>query len=148
MAANVERADFGSEGVVVTVQPQKSGKAIKIVKFNPKKKSDVPATAGVFSPGRLVINVGAVEKENPDQVVTTFDPPMIIQVRYTKADLDRAAAAGTDLKLGFFSEDLGRWIVFTAQKHRFRLEPNPGGNSGVGVVEISHWGDPQVAWHP
>jgi hypothetical protein len=148
MAANVERADFGSEGVVVTVQPQKSGKAIRIVKFNPKKKSEVPATVGVFSPGRLVINVGAVEKANPDHVVTTFDPPMVLRVRYTKADLNRAGASGTDLKLGFFNEELGRWIVFTAQKHRFRLEPDPGGNSGVGVVEISHWGDPQVAWNP
>lgn len=148
MAANVERADFGPEGVVVTVQTQKSGKAVKIVKFPPKRASEVPATTGVFAPGRLVINVGAVETDNPDQVVATFDPPMELRVRYTWQDLDRAAAAGTDLKLGFYNEDLGRWVVFTAEKHRFRLDSDPGGNSGVGIVEISHWGDPQVAWHP
>lgn len=147
MAADKEK-NFATEGVKVKVKAQKSGKSIKIVKFPKKNKSDLPATRGVFSPGRIVINVGAVDEDAQDQVITSFDPPMELRVNYTRADKARADAAGTNLTLGFYSEDLGRWVVFTQQKHNFRLEADPSGQKGVGIVEISHWGDPNVAWQP
>jgi hypothetical protein len=140
--------EFSSEGVKVKVGNQKSGKRVKIVKFNKKKKSELPATAGVFNPGRIVINVGAVDQDDESQVITTFDPPMELRIKYTPADQARASAAGESLSLGFYNEDLGRWIKFTQQKHKFRLEPNANGQGGVGIVEISHWGDPNVAWQP
>ena len=140
--------EYSSEGVKVKVNTQKSGKRVKIVKFKKKKKSELPATPGVFNPGRIVINVGAVDQDAEDQVITTFDPPMELRVNYTQADQARASAAGKSLTLGFYSEDLGRWIVFTQQKHNFRLEAASSGQGGVGIVEISHWGDPNVAWQP
>ena len=140
--------EFSTEGVKVKVNTQNSGNKVKVVKFNKKKKSDLPATPGVFSPGRIVINVGAVDQDAEDQVIKAFDPPMELRVKYTRADQDRATAAGKSLTLGFYNEDLGRWIVFTQQKHKFRLEAASSGQGGVGIVEISHWGDPHVAWGP
>ena len=140
--------EYGSEGVKVKIGTQKSGKRVKIVKFKKKKKSELPGTPGGFSPGRIVINVGAVDQDDENQVITTFDPPMELRIKYTPADQARASAAGKSLNLGFYNEDLGRWIEFTQQKHSFRLEPDSSGNTGVGIVQISHWGDPNVAWRP
>jgi len=114
-----------------------------------KTLAEVPETRGVFKPGRLIFNFGVVDENDPEVYLEEFDPPIELRVRYEEEDVIRAEAAGESLRLAFWNEDEKRWILFTAEKHNFRLEPDESpGTGGFGVAEISHWRDPQVGWGP
>ena len=140
--------DFNAEDTSVEVKPQKSGKKVKIVKLKSKKMNDVPERENVFKPGRLILNFAGEDEDHPGTYLTTFDPPLELRVKFKKADQDRAAAAGSDLKMAFWSEQENNWVLFTAAKHQFRVELNASGKGGTAIAFVTHWGDPQVAIGP
>ena len=146
MSSDDKKFKFDNDETVVTVKPQTSNKKVKIVKLKSKKMSEVPERQNVFKPGRLVINFAGEDKDNPGPFLTNFDPPLEVRIKFSKADHDRATAAGKDLKLAFWSEVSNDWVLFTAAKHQFQLVFDASGDRGVGVVNITNWGDPQIAW--
>ncbi len=138
--------DWPDEGVAVDVPPQKSRVRVRKVKLPLLTERDMPAR-GDFRPGRLVINFELVDDDAPDTVLTEFDPPFELRVRYTQADLDRAAAANRPLRLAFW--DGSDWVVFTPEKHGFELQPDEKpGRGGIGFARIARWSDPAVGWGP
>ncbi len=140
---------FKREIANVTIRPQASQRALKAIALKSKTLAEVPETRGVFKPGRLIFNFGVVDENDPEVYLEEFDPPIELRVRYEEEDVIRAEAAGKSLQLAFWNEDEKRWILFTAEKHNFRLEPDESpGTGGFGVAEISHWRDPQVGWGP
>ena len=141
------KIDFVAEKASVDVKPQKSGKRVKVVKLTSKKMSEVPERAGVFKPGRLIMNFAGEDEDRPGTFLTHFDPPLELRVKFTRADQDRVPE-GEDLKMAFWSEDQKNWVLFTAAKHQFELQFNPSGNGGTAVAFITHWGDPQIAIGP
>jgi hypothetical protein len=141
-----KKFDFDEERVTITVPDQKVKKA-KAVKLPLGKLDELKGREGGFKPGRLVINFALVDEDNPETILTEFDPPFELRVRYTRGDLERAKKAGKSLELGFWNGD--EWVVFTQEKHQFELQPDAQGNAGgYGVVLISHWGDPNIGWAP
>jgi hypothetical protein len=141
-----KKFDFDEERVTITVPDQKVKKA-KAVKLPLGKLDEMRGREGGFKPGRLVINFALVDEDNPETILTEFDPPFELRVRYTRGDLERAKKAGKSLELGFWNGD--EWVVFTQEKHQFELQPDAQENAGgYGVVLISHWGDPNIGWAP
>lgn len=97
---------------------------------------------GEFTPFRPVIHLRLEDADRPGEEVTQYDPPITIRVRYTAKDVK--GAGNRDPVLGFW--DGTQWVRFKA-KHQFRLEPSgKGGSGGFGVVTLSGWVDPPVAW--
>ena len=51
------------------------------------------------------------------------------------------------MQLGFW--DGCRWVLFTKEKHNFRILPNNQPETGgVEIVDISKWGDPPISHGP
>jgi hypothetical protein len=141
-----KKFDFDEESVTITVPDQKVKKA-KAVKLPLGKLDEMKGREGGFKPGRLVINFALVDEDNPETILTEFDPPFELRVRYTRGDLERAKKAGKSLELGFWNGD--EWVVFTPEKHQFQLQSDAKENAGgYGVAQISHWGDPNIGWGP
>ena len=75
----------------------------------------------------------------------TFELPVEIHVRHTKADLAAAATHKKPLRLGYFYNN--QWVYFTKEKHGFNLQSDPNPETGgKGIVKISRWGDPMIGW--
>jgi len=130
------------EGVIVNFPGQ--GKPIQVQKLDlPAIESMTTATGG-FLPFRLVINLKLVDAEQPNTVVSVFDPPIEVRVRFKTSDLANAAKARKPLCLGFW--DGTQWIRVTPKDHKYRPDPGPSPQAGGwGVFSISQWGDPTIA---
>jgi len=137
------RKEFRKEGVIVKIPAR--AKPVQMVRLALPTIESLPAVPGGFRPFRLVINLKVVDAAQPDSELSVFDPPIEVRVRHTAADLARAKAAGRPLCLGFW--DGTQWIRFTPEKHQFRLESGTSPEAGgLGVVSLSQWGDPPIAW--
>jgi hypothetical protein len=146
MVTQSNSEDWPEEGVSVHVPQQKSNVRVKKVKLSLGPLRDMPGGPD-FRPGRLVINFELVDDAAPEKVLTEFDPPFELRVRYKKADLDRAASAGRPLTLAFWDGDA--WVPFTREKHGFELQPDAKPDKGgIGFARISRWGDPAIGWGP
>jgi hypothetical protein len=140
------KRDFATEGATVRVPEQKDRKKVKIEKLAKDSLDKMKPKKGGFIPGRVVFNFQIVDEDDPSKILTAFDPPFELRVRYTKADQKRAQDAGKPLQLAFWNGS--EWITFTKEKHQYELEPDSVGSGGEGVAMISHWGDPNVGWGP
>jgi hypothetical protein len=100
----------------------------------------MPAKAGGFQPARLVANIALEDETSPGEYLSQLDEPFELRIRYTPADMKQAKSG---LKLAFW--DGTEWVVFTKEKHNFELQPDSQGG-GYGVVQLSRWGDPNIAW--
>lgn len=136
------RQEFRKEGVIVTIPVR--ARPIQAQRLALPVLEPIPAVPGEFKHFRPVINLKLVDASQPDTEVLVFDPPIEVRVRYTAADVAAAEAAGGRLCLGFW--DGKQWIRFTLEEHQFRLEPGGSPEAGWGVVSVSHWGDPTLAW--
>ncbi len=137
---------FDEEKVTITVPVQK-GKRAKAVKLPLGKLDEMKGKKDGFKPGRLVINFNLVDEDDPETILTEFDPPFELRIRYSRGDLERAGRANKPLELGFWNGS--EWVVFTPEKHQFELQPDSQENAGgYGVALISHWGDPNIGWGP
>lgn len=135
---------FTEEDVEIVVPEQ--ARKIKPVSLPRTPLAAMPAKAGGFQPGRVVINIAFIDEDDPGTYLTELDPPVEIRVRYTRGDLQRARQAGQSLSLAFW--DGSDWVVFTPKKHQFELVAAKEGEGGFGSVRLSHWGDPNMAWGP
>jgi len=135
--------EFTEEGVIVHVPSL--ARSVLVQKLDLPPLESMPAVPGGFQPFRVVINLKVVDAARPDSEVTEFEVPIEVRVRYTAADLKKAAEIGKPLSLGFW--DGSQWIRFTTEKHQFRLESGPTPEAGGwGIVNISRWADPTKAW--
>jgi hypothetical protein len=140
--------NFEAEKTSVMAKPQKTGKTVKIVKLPSKRMNDVPERAGVFKPGRLIMNFAGENEGEPGVFLADFDPPLELRVKFTKADQDRVADPVKDLKMAFWSEEEDNWVLFTKDKHQYKVVMNKSGKGGTAIAFIKDWGDPQVAIGP
>jgi hypothetical protein len=144
--ANEKKMEFTKEGAIVRVPDQKDKKKVKIEKLAKDPLDKMKPREGGFTPGRVVFNFQIVDEAEPSKVLTSFDPPFELRVRYTPSDLKRAERAKKPLQLAFWNGS--EWIPFTEEKHQFQLVPKSKGSGGEGIAMISHWGDPNVGWGP
>lgn len=154
--------DFPKEGVRVKIPKQKSLQKMVARTVPSVPISKLSSNEDEFKPARFVINVEVVDANDPMTILTDFDPAFEIQVKYTSYDLKRLEQAKMAYKLaggtmggkgepvfqlGFWNGR--RWVLFTKEKHNYRIVPNiPPDTGGFEVVDISQWGDPLMAHGP
>src|SRR5512143_156830 len=90
--------EFDKEGVIVKFPGQ--GRPIQVQQLDLPTIDSMPTVTGGFLPFRLVINLKVVDAEQPNTVVSVFDPPIEVRVRFITSDLDNAAKARRPLCLG------------------------------------------------
>lgn len=136
-----KKFEFDAGDVRVTVPTQR--KKAKVEKLTKDTSLEQRELAG-FKPIRVVFNFQVVDEDNPQTILTEFDPKFELRVRYTPADSRAAQAVNKPLALAYW--DGSTWVKFTREKHEFRLEPDAQGSGGFGVAMIGSWGDPNIVW--
>ena len=142
MKHETKKFKFEAEEVEIKVPKELKAKAKK---FPLGKKKDYKSKDSEFVAKRLVINFGLVDEDNEDNVLTEFNPPIEVKIRYKQKDIESVDEAKSSLRLAYWN---GKdWEYFTEKKHDFKLVPDSkADNGGYGYVEISQWGDPPLAW--
>jgi hypothetical protein len=141
---------FPNEGVTIIIPPQLSFVLVRQKGFiSPVTLKRIPLPEG-FNLIRPVINIDLFNPHDHGRLQKTFEPPVEIHVRFTRADLAAAEAYKKTLQLAYLFQDKDRkwhWALFTKENSGFELkcDPNPE-TGGEGVVKISHWGDPMLVW--
>ena len=136
------RKYFKNEAVVVKYQQQ--ARPIIVNRLPLPDPKSMPTVSGGFQPFRMVINLKVVEAKPLNGIITHFDPPIEIRVRFTDADLNKAKASNATLALGYW--DGIRWVRCTPGAHLYHLElERTGRYAGWAVIKISHWTDPTLA---
>lgn len=131
---------FYFPGVTVTIPDQ--GKWVKVIDKPMPAPSSMPGNAN-FTPIRLLINLAVVDYDDENLVLSSFNPPIQIDVNYNSQDLWESARTNKRLKLAYW--DGNTWVVFTEELNNFLLQPPTTGT--VGEVNISSWaGDPPMSW--
>ncbi|MEA3438876.1 MAG: hypothetical protein U9R58_01180 [Chloroflexota bacterium] len=144
MFNKMKRSVFDVEGVVVTIPYQYHNMYVYQLPSFPDDIS--PSEEGGFNLIRTVINLKLAKDQGLDERITTFDPPILLRVRYTYYDYQAAQEAGESLKLAFWNGKV--WVRFDSA-YNFHLipdDPNAHELGGVGFAMISEWDDPHVAW--
>jgi hypothetical protein len=142
MKQETKKFKFDDEDVEIKVPMEFK---VKPKKFPLGKKKDYISKDSKFVPKRLVINFGLVDEDDEDNILTDFDPPIEVKIRYNQKDIEDAKASKGNLRLAYWS---GKdWEYFTEKKHNFKLVPDSKPDKGgYGYVKISRWGDPPLAW--
>lgn len=144
MLNKMKRSVFDVEGVVVTIPYQNHNVHVYQLPSFPDDIS--PPEEGGFNLIRTVINLKLAKDQGYDKRITTFDPPILLNVRYTYYDYQAAQEAEESLKLAFWNGS--EWVIFDS-KYDYHLIPDDPENrrlGGVGFAMISEWDDPHVAW--
>lgn len=124
----------------VTVPDQ--GKWVSVIEKDMPPLSSMPGNAN-FTPIRLIVNLAVVDYNNLNSVITSFDPPIELELNYTNGVLGGFDPTEEALKLAYW--DGSTWVVFTKKDNYYTLLQSATG--GVARLQISSWaGDPPMAW--
>jgi hypothetical protein len=138
-----KKVDFDTEDVHIHLPELTKKVSARKLPFGDLKK--MPGEPGGFQPKRGVINFELYDEDEPQTPLTKLTAEFMLRVRYTSADLENSQQAGQPLALAYWFG--GKWVRFSAEKHRFTLQPDPApGTGGYGVVYITDWGDPPISW--
>ena len=142
--------EYPDKHVHVTVPWQ--GYAVKVLRIPYAPLSEMPPieVAGRPWPHRVLLNVVVARYDDPDALVTQFNPPFTLRMAYSAEDLDRAKQADLQYPVyGFW--DGCRWVLFTKEKHNLSYEPSPNPTTevaGYAIVTLAAWNDPSIGHGP
>jgi hypothetical protein len=153
--------EFPDKHVQVTVPWQ--GHAVKVLRIPYPPLSEMPPikVAEQYDwPHHVWLNVVVAREDEPDALVTQFDPRLELRIGYSAEDLNRAQAAGLEHPIfGFW--DGCQWVLFTEEKHELSYEPVADKSishesnvavteqvAGYAVVQLAAWSDPSIAGGP
>lgn len=136
--------EFAEIGVKVTIPTQKNLRDVVLEEIPLEGVPAMDAEEEYFKLGRLVINFVLHESGNPEELISEFDPPIELQINYTRADEEFADVG--EKELGFAFWDGEKWIRFTEEKHQFARYPLDDQRwAGYGLAIIQNLGDPTIA---
>jgi hypothetical protein len=144
---NTVIGDYTDKGVVVSVDWQ--GYPVKLLRIPSPPLEEIAPPVEELSIGRTLLNVVVARADDPDTLVTRFDPPLTIRMAYTQEDLERARRK--DLTQPYFCFwDGCNWIRFTQEKHHLSYDDEhaEGDIAGYATVQLSAWNDPLLASGP
>lgn len=142
--------EFPDKHVHITVPWQ--GYAVKVLRLPYPPLSEMPPieVAGQPWPRRVLLNVVVAREDDPDALVTQFNPPLTLKAAYSTEDLERAKEFRLDYPVfGFW--DGCKWVLFTKEKHGLSYEPSLDPTAeiaGYARVELAAWNDPSIAQGP
>ncbi len=143
-------AEFPDKHVHITVPWQ--GYAVNILRVPYPPLSELPQikVADRPWPRRGLLNVVVARQDEPDTLVTQYNPPLALKMAYSTEDLEHAKEAGLDHPVfGFW--DGCQWVLFTAEKHRLSYDPSADPTvevAGYATVELAAWNDPAIGNGP
>jgi hypothetical protein len=142
--------EFSDKHVLVTVPWQ--GYAVKVLRLPYPPLSEMPPikVADQPWPRRVLLNVVVGRQDNPDALVTQFEPRLTLKMAYSSEDLEHAKQFKLEHPIfGFW--DGCQWVLFTEKKHKLSYEPsaNPTPEiAGYAIVQLAAWSDPSIANGP
>jgi hypothetical protein len=96
------------------------------------------------------LNVVVARHDEPDALVTRYDPALELRIAYSAEDLARAKEFKLDNPVfGFW--DGCQWVLFTNKKHDLSYEPSPAPTdevAGYAIVHLTAWNDPAIGAGP
>jgi hypothetical protein len=142
--------EFADKHVQVTLPWQ--GYAARVLRLPYPPLDEMPPieVGGQPWPRSVLLNVVVARQDNPDALVTQFNPPLVLKMAYSTEDLERAKEFKLDYPVfGFW--DGCQWVLFTREKHNLSYEPSPDPTleiAGYASVELAAWNDPAIAKGP
>jgi hypothetical protein len=128
----------------LTIRIPDQGQWVRVIEKPLPDIKNLPADEN-FTPIRLITNIAIVDYDDPEIILTSFNPPVEIYARYIVHDVFESARRQRSLKLAYFDEEKQVWEVFTPEYHNYRLLP-PSINL-VGSAQFDSWaGDPVIGW--
>ncbi len=140
--------EFPDKQVKVSVDSQ--GFLVRILRLPYAPAAEMRSDQDEFHPTTILLNVVVARQDDPDLLVTKFDPPLNLEMAYSLEVLKRAHEL--DLKYpvyGFW--DGCKWVKFTPEKHQLKyiVEPHPTEQvAGHARVALSQWSDPAMGRVP
>jgi hypothetical protein len=140
--------EFPEEQVTVTLPPQHFPARVLRLPYAPPE--EMRSDRDEFNPTTILLNVVVALTDKPDLLLTSFDPPLQLDLAFSKAVLAEANKLGMKYpKYGFW--DGCKWVAFTAEKHQLEYpdEPHPTDQvAGRARVTLSQWSDPAMGRVP
>ncbi len=142
--------EFPDKHVHVNVPWQ--GYAVNVLRLPYAPLSETPQieVAGQPWPRQVLLNVVVARLDDPDALVTQFEPRLALKMAYSGEDLGRAKEFKLEHPIfGFW--DGCNWILFTEEKHKLAYEDNPNPSdeiAGYASVELAVWKDPAIGKGP
>jgi hypothetical protein len=128
------------------------GYAINVIRIPFQPLTELPQieVAGRPWPYRGLLNIVVARADDPDILVTQFEPRLTLKMAYSVEDLSRAKEFKLEHPIfGFW--DGCQWVLFTKEKHNLTYEENPNPTrevAGYATVELTAWADPHIAAGP
>lgn len=141
-------AEFPDKQVKASIASQ--GFPVRILRLPYAPQAEMRSDQDEFHPTTILLNVVVARQDNPDLLVTRFDPPLDLEMTYSSEVLKRAYEL--DLKhpvYGFW--DGCKWVKFTPEKHKldYQDEAHPTEQiAGRAIVQLSQWSDPAIGRFP
>lgn len=92
-----------------------------------------------FRPIRVVANIYFQEVGKPGKYVKNLGGDVKIKVKFRKKD--KKKAGGKQLILAYWNRK--KWVLIPIKKLVYYVTPSKG---GYGIISITKWGDPPMAW--
>jgi hypothetical protein len=140
--------DFTDKQIKVTLQPQRF--PVKVVRLPYAPPEEMHSANDEFTPHTILLNVVVTREDDPDLLLTTFDPPLQIELTYSQAVLQQARQMDRQYpQYGFW--DGCKWVKFSAEKHQLQYEDDPHPteqSAGKARVTLTQWNDPVIGRDP
>jgi hypothetical protein len=129
---------FERYGIKVTIQDPERIKPV----IGPELP-EAPSDPEVYEPFRVLLNLLFSTPKSPTDFVEEFDPPIMLQIGFTKEDLAFVYEREKELAMAFWDGE--QVVVFNEEKHKFKqVEESWGDYAGSCVMLLSHWKDPMI----
>jgi hypothetical protein len=140
--------DYPDKRLRVTVAWQ--GVPVRVLRLPYAALAETRSDNDEFQPVTPLLNVVVAREDDPDQLVTRFDPPLELVMGYSAKVLQDAHEVNLEHPLfGFW--DGCKWVRFTAEKHglEYQRPEHPAEDvAEQAVVRLAAWSDPLIARFP
>jgi hypothetical protein len=140
--------EFADKQVKVFLAPQRFPARVLRLPYAPPE--EMRSDNDEFTPTTLLLNVVVARQDDPDQLLTTFDPPLQLELSFSAEVLRHAHELDLAYpEYGFW--DGCKWVKFTANKHQLEYEAETHPTdlvAGKARVTLTQWSDPVMGRVP
>ena len=104
---------------------------------------EIPVIPGGLTFIRYIANLAFFLRDNPEEPVLEFDPPLELRINYRLDDVQQSNCDIQQLKLAYWDGE--NWVIISDPAHEYQILPPS--TAQVAEVKIWSWlGDPPLAW--
>ena len=140
--------EFSDKQVHVSVGWQ--GYPVRVLRLPYAALAETRSDNDEFQPATPLLNVVVAREDDPDQLVTRFDPPLELVMGYSAKVMQDAREMNLEHPIfGFW--DGCKWVRFTAEKHslEYQKPEHPADDMAEqAIVRLTAWSDPLISRVP